>query len=115
MDYIKKNWIKILVAVVVLLVVVRIFAAVKTQGTMETKGPASILKPRFKCEPEKADKNKKLRKGTRNSNEVCYLQEWLNRWFNAELTVDGDFGAKTESALIKAKNMAFGSLNDFGA
>ena len=73
--------------------------------------------PKFTCNPSAADRNKVLSQGTKNSNEVCYLQGWLNQYFQSGLKVDGNFGANTRSAVNKnvpSAGQTF-SLNSIGA
>lgn len=53
-----------------------------------------------------------LQKGSKGE-KVQYLQRYLNTYHAAGLTVDGNFGAKTENALKKALNIIKVSESDY--
>jgi hypothetical protein len=79
--------------------------------------PVGPPTPSFKCNSAAADRDAAISQGTKNSNAVCYLQQWLNTYYNAKLTVDGNFGAKTRAALDLYRPqtpLAF-TLNQIGA
>ena len=63
-------------------------------------GGGSVSVPGFKYDPSKVNRDKNFGVGTNNSNEVAYLQTWLNTYFSKSLKVDGDFGARTSAAMI---------------
>jgi len=73
--------------------------------------------PVFKCNVGGANKDTVISQGTKRSNEVCYLQSWLNQYFSAGLKVDGDFGVATRNAVnsyVKNAGLTF-SLRGIGA
>lgn len=56
----------------------------------------------FVCQSASADRQKPFGLGTTKSNEVCYLQTWLNMYKNAGLKKDGALGTKTQTAMVAA-------------
>lgn len=74
----------------------------KAQETRQPTGGGTI-QTSFVCDLGKVDRKKSIFQGLKNSAEVCYLQTWLNQYYNAGLNVDGDFGAKTRKSLESAK------------
>ena len=118
LQQIKKNWVQIAIALIIIIVLYRIFAQRKDSAAVAGSKPAGGIGPKkvFKCdENAKLNRDKALRKGATDSQEVCYLQRWLNQYYGAGLKEDGDFGANTDKALMSATNKAYGSLNWIGA
>lgn len=104
-------------ALVALIVLPRIFKFITSAASGSDSPPVGGgSSPQFKCNPASADRGKMFGLGTKKSNEVCYLQTWLNTYYGAGLSVDGDFGAKTRSALDTFKpgagiTMSLNTLN----
>lgn len=84
---------------------------------IENKGTALVVPPgggipthvpiAFVYDPSKVVRTKSFGLGSKNSQEVGYLQTWLNTWPpQAGLKVDGDFGPKTLAALMSKKPFA---------
>ena len=68
-----------------------------------------------KIEPVK--KEEETTTPTKITANIRSIQKWLNKYYNAKLTVDGDYGPKTKAALIKAWQKEAGGLTvdgDFG-
>jgi peptidoglycan hydrolase-like protein with peptidoglycan-binding domain len=61
---------------------------------------------KFVYNPAKVDRKKVFGLGSKNSNEVAYLQTWLNQYYKSGLSVDGSWGAKTTAALLSARPLA---------
>lgn len=96
-----KWWIVgVVVAVIVLPRVFRFITGMNTTPDDTDAGGGGS--PSFQCQSASADRNKPFGLGTVRSNEVCYLQTWLNMYKNANLKKDGAFGSKTQAAAIQA-------------
>lgn len=66
-----------------------------------TASGATVPAPvKFKYDASKVSRTKPFGTGTTNSQEVGYLQTWLNNWYAAGLKVDGNMGAMTTAKLI---------------
>lgn len=110
---------KIGIALIVFLVIRYAIKAVamNSGGGKDTPNPpknSGTKPPVVPVDPNKADRNKKMYLGLKGSNEVAYLQVWLNTYYAKNLTVDGNFGAKTAAALLATTGKTGGSLNDLG-
>lgn len=101
-----KFW--IIGAIIALIVIPPIYrllvSAIEGDGDSGGSGtPGPPLPGGFKCNISGANRDKVISQGVTKSNEVCYLQTWLNSYYGANLKVDGNFGPATRSALDKAK------------
>lgn len=112
-DFLKKHWIKIVVAITIIYIIRKF--AMSFQSSGKTQTTAKPKASAFKYDESKVDRNRKIYLGLSNSHEVYYLQIWLNTYFAAGLKTDGDFGPKSMAALKSATGKMGGSLNDIGA
>lgn len=107
MKFFQKYKYFIIGAIVLLIVwqVVKSIAARNAVMTMPNGGTVggAVIPAKFRYDAAKVDRAKVFGLGAKNSHEVAYLQNWLNRYYNAKLTVDGDFGSRTNAALLAAK------------
>lgn len=98
-----KKYMWYIVAAVLLYIVYRVISnritGPKSAAPVVGAG-GSVSVPGFKYDASKVNRDKTFGMGTNNSNEVAYLQTWLNAYFNKGLKVDGDFGARTSAAMI---------------
>ncbi len=99
-----KKYMWYIVAAVLLYIVYRVIGnritAPKAAAPASGGGGATPSVPGFKYDPSKVNRDKNFGVGTNNSNEVAYLQNWMNVYFKKGLKVDGDFGAMTSAAMI---------------
>lgn len=71
----------------------------------------------FVYDPSKVDRGKMFGVGSKDSQEVAYLQTWLNNYYGNRLTVDGDLGARTSAAFLivrPATNLISNNLDSMG-
>lgn len=95
------KYIKWALIALVVIVVFRI-VSIRKKGQPVDIGSVSGFGSSHDCKPLEANRSKMFGYGTKDSNEVCYLQKWLNDYFSAGLAVDGNFGTKTNAALKSA-------------
>jgi len=109
------NWKQILKWVAAILVLYLVYKVLSNRlsspsGATHTlpdgSGGSVKIPALFVYRPDLVDRKKQFGSGSKNSQEVGYLQAWLNAWYHENLTVDGDFGAKTAAALLRAKPTA---------
>ena len=111
-DFFQKYGIKIIVFLAIVFIVRKFVASI---GSDEPSKGMVKIKPKFKYDETKVNRDRKMYSGLSDSHEVAYLQIWLNTYFQSNLKVDGDFGPKTLSALLAATGKSGGSLNEIGA
>lgn len=91
-----------IVALIVLPPLYRLLvSAIDGDGDAGGNGTPGPPLPGFSCNPAASNRDKVISQGTKKSNEVCYLQGWLNQYYGAGLKVDGAFGPATRNALDK--------------
>lgn len=110
-----KFWIIGIILAVIILPKIFRFLISGSEGEGETTG-GGVITPKFQCQSASAERDKPFGPGTKNSNEVCYTQTWLNMYYNAGLKKDGIFGEKTAAALMASGRqvspaMTLNSLN----
>lgn len=122
MQYLKKYmwWIIAAIAAYIIYKIVsnRIGSEKDTGGGVVPAPGGGTTFVKFVYDPSKVDRAKIFGVGTKNSNEVGYLQTWLNQYYKSGLTVDGDWGARTTAALLIVRpltNLAGTSLNTLQA
>lgn len=95
-----------ILAVVVKIITNRIRAK-STGGENPETAPGGGSLPSFQYDPSAVNREKTFGVGTMDSNEVAYLQTWLNSYFGKSLKVDGDFGSKTATAFLSVRPLAY--------
>ena len=108
MKFLKKYWPYLVGAIVAYLIYRIVSNRVLSPGknvAIDT-GTGATPTPAFAYNPEKVERAKLFGLGTKDSQEVAYLQTWLNRYYSRGLVVDGDFGPMTAAALLAAKPTA---------
>jgi len=101
MEFLKKYQ-QYLVVIMIIAIVYLILRNINKRPGITTV-LAGIIPPKFKYEPEKVDRTKSIGFGSKNSQEVAYLQVWLNTYYQTGLNIDGDFGKKTLNAVKAAR------------
>jgi peptidoglycan hydrolase-like protein with peptidoglycan-binding domain len=97
-----------------------IYIVVKNRNKNAAGGSDSIpgiSVPSFKYVPSSVDRAKPFGIGSKDSQEVAYLQTWLNSYHGKTLKVDGDFGSKTSAAWLSvrpATNVLSSTLDSLG-
>lgn len=107
MGFFKTYWKWILLAVVAY-VVYRIASNAlesKDNETVQVNVPGETPENfnLFVYKPDSVDRKKKFGVGSSNSQEVAYLQTWLNLYYKSLLKVDGNWGGRTSAAFLMAK------------
>lgn len=100
-----KTPIFVVLGLIIVFIIVRAIQNRAPSMTLPNGGTAGggVIPARFKYDASKVDRMQTIGVGTKNSHAVAYLQTWLNRYYDSKLAVDGDFGSKTNAALIAAK------------
>ena len=86
-------------------------------GIIPPLSGGGIGAPSFNYSPTDVNREKSFGLGSRQSQEVAYLQTWLNLYYRSGLIVDGSFGSLTAAALLAAKptaNQISTTLNKLG-
>jgi len=108
MNFIKKYW-KYAVYAVIAYIVYRIVANMLQSkdedkaDVVDTSTGSVTTVPIFSYNPASVDRAKKFGVGTSNSQEVAYLQTWLNLYYKSRLKADGNWGARTSASFLMAK------------
>lgn len=104
----KKKKVAIGFSVLALILILVLFV-----GHKRRKDQEAIFNGGGNEDPAKADKSRLLGRGHKGL-EVRLLQQRLNRdGASPKLSVDGDFGPKTESALMAVKDVSEITLNEY--
>ena len=117
MNFLKKYaW--YIVGVIVLVIIYKVIKN-RIGSTPNDNGgtlPATS-EPSFKYDPSAVNRQKTFGVGAMNSQEVAYLQAWVNAYGKTKLAVDGDFGPKTAAAFLAerpATNIISTNLDKLG-
>ncbi len=117
-----KMWIIGFAVFIIIYIIIKKISERSPAMTMPNGGTVGggVIKATFKPDVTKVDRAKLFAVGTKNSNEVAYLQQWINTYYPSyKLAVDGDFGSKTNTAFLavqtpKPKNAISNSLESLG-
>lgn len=120
MKYNWKKWATWLGVAVLLYIIYRIISnrleapKAPTAPVVTANAGTVVIPTKFAYDVSKVKRDKTFGIGTNNSQEVAYLQGWLNQWYNAGLKIDGDWGARTTLAFtahLPGKNSISTTLN----
>jgi len=121
------NWVKLAKYAGIALLLYIIYRVISNRLESPKKPPTPVvlgsggipipIPELFIYNPAKVVRDKKFGVGTNNSQEVAYLQTWLNVYYNTGLKVDGDWGTKTTAAVTVHRpltNQISTTLQDMG-